>query len=386
MTDTMTETTTQTQGTDGTSVHVPLEGRAYDVRIGPGLLPRAGDLIAPLLHRPRVAILTDDTVAGLHLDPLRAGLSGAGIDSVALTLPAGESTKSWHYLTQTVDWMLSEKIERRDILIALGGGVIGDLGGFAAAVLRRGIRFVQVPTSLLAQVDSSVGGKTGINTSHGKNLVGAFHQPALVLADTDVLATLAPRDFLAGYGEVVKYGMLGDAGFFAWLERNGPALAAGDPAARVEAVARSVQMKADIVVRDETEQGDRALLNLGHTFGHALEAATGYSGRLLHGEGVAIGCALAFELSARLGLCPQEDPSRVRAHLKAMGMTTDLSDIPGDLPDADGLLELMGQDKKVIDGKLRFILARGIGDAFVTSDVPRDTVRGLLQDALAARD
>ncbi|MGR3803918.1 3-dehydroquinate synthase [Marinibacterium profundimaris] len=382
----MTETTTQTQGTDGTSVHVPLEGRAYDVRIGPGLLPRAGDLIAPLLHRPRVAILTDDTVAGLHLDPLRAGLSGAGIDSVALTLPAGESTKSWHYLTQTVDWMLSEKIERRDILIALGGGVIGDLGGFAAAVLRRGIRFVQVPTSLLAQVDSSVGGKTGINTSHGKNLVGAFHQPALVLADTDVLATLAPRDFLAGYGEVVKYGMLGDAGFFAWLERNGPALAAGDPAARVEAVARSVQMKADIVVRDETEQGDRALLNLGHTFGHALEAATGYSGRLLHGEGVAIGCALAFELSARLGLCPQEDPSRVRAHLKAMGMTTDLSDIPGDLPDADGLLELMGQDKKVIDGKLRFILARGIGDAFVTSDVPRDTVRGLLQDALAARD
>ncbi|OWU78028.1 3-dehydroquinate synthase [Marinibacterium profundimaris] len=367
-------------------MHVPLEGRAYDVRIGPGLLPRAGDLIAPLLHRPRVAILTDDTVAGLHLDPLRAGLSGAGIDSVALTLPAGESTKSWHYLTQTVDWMLSEKIERRDILIALGGGVIGDLGGFAAAVLRRGIRFVQVPTSLLAQVDSSVGGKTGINTSHGKNLVGAFHQPALVLADTDVLATLAPRDFLAGYGEVVKYGMLGDAGFFAWLERNGPALAAGDPAARVEAVARSVQMKADIVVRDETEQGDRALLNLGHTFGHALEAATGYSGRLLHGEGVAIGCALAFELSARLGLCPQEDPSRVRAHLKAMGMTTDLSDIPGDLPDADGLLELMGQDKKVIDGKLRFILARGIGDAFVTSDVPRDTVRGLLQDALAARD
>ena len=366
-------------------VHVPLEGRAYDVRIGPGLLPRAGELIATLLRRPRVAILTDETVAALHLDPLRAGLAQAGIDSVALSLPAGEATKSWPHLTQTVEWMLSEKIERRDILIALGGGVIGDLGGFAAAILRRGIRFVQIPTSLLAQVDSSVGGKTGINTSHGKNLVGAFHQPALVLADTDVLSTLTPRDFLAGYGEVVKYGMLGDADFFAWLEAHGPALAAGDPAARVEAGTRSVQMKADIVVRDETEQGDRALLNLGHTFGHALESATGYSARLLHGEGVAIGCALAFDLSSRLNLCPQEDPSRVRAHLSDMGMKSRLSDIDGDLPDADGLLDLMGQDKKVIDGQLRFILARGIGAAFVTSDVPRDTVRDLLRDALAER-
>ncbi|MAC82349.1 MAG: 3-dehydroquinate synthase [Rhodobacteraceae bacterium] len=365
-------------------VHVPLDTRAYDVRIGPGLLPRAGALIAPLLHRPRVAIVTDATVADLHLQPLQDGLKAAGIDSVALTLPAGEATKSWPYLTQTVEWMLAEKVERRDILIALGGGVIGDLAGFAAAILRRGVRFVQIPTSLLAQVDSSVGGKTGINTSHGKNLVGAFHQPALVLADTDVLATLTPRDFLAGYGEVVKYGMLGDAGFFAWLEENGPALASGDTAKRVEAVAKSVQMKADIVVRDETEQGDRALLNLGHTFGHALESATGYSSRLLHGEGVAIGCALAFDLSFRLGLCAQEDPSRVRAHLSDMGMKVNLSDIPGDLPDADGLLDLMGQDKKVIDGQLRFILARGIGDAFVTSDVPRDTVRTLLQDALAA--
>ncbi|MBB95838.1 MAG: 3-dehydroquinate synthase [Rhodobacteraceae bacterium] len=365
------------------TVHVPLGDRAYDVRIGPGLLSDAGTLIAPLLHRPRVAILTDDTVATHHLVPLQDALRAAGIDSTALTLPAGEATKSWPHLTRTVEWMLSEKIERRDILIALGGGVIGDLGGFAAAILRRGIRFVQIPTSLLAQVDSSVGGKTGINTPHGKNLVGAFHQPALVLADTDVLATLTPRDFLAGYGEVVKYGLLGDADFFAWLEINGPALARGDTAARVEAVARSVQMKADIVVRDETEQGDRALLNLGHTFGHALESATGYSDRLLHGEGVAIGCALAFELSARLGLCAQEDPSRVRAHLADMDMKARLSDIPGDLPDADALLDLMGQDKKVIDGQLRFILARGIGESFVTSDVPRDAVRELLADHLA---
>jgi 3-dehydroquinate synthase len=269
--------------------------------------------------------------------------------------------------------------------VAFGGGVIGDLVGFAAAILRRGVRFVQVPTSLLAQVDSSVGGKTGINTRHGKNLVGAFHQPSLVLADTDVLDTLAPRDFLAGYGEVVKYGLLGDADFFDWLEGQGPALAAGDKTARIEAVRRAVQMKADIVMRDETEQGERALLNLGHTFGHALEAATEYSDRLLHGEGVAIGCALAFELSARMGLCAQEAPSRVRAHLDAMGMKKDLADIPGDLPDAKSLLALMGQDKKVVAGRLNFILARGIGEAFVTGDVAPEDVRVVLEDALVAR-
>jgi 3-dehydroquinate synthase len=228
-----------------------------------------------------------------------------------------------------------------------------------------------------------VGGKTGINAPQGKNLIGAFHQPSLVLADTSVLATLPARDLLAGYGEVVKYGLLGDAGFFDWLEVNGPALAGGDMGLRVQAVTRSVQMKADIVARDETEQGERALLNLGHTFCHALEAATGYSGRLLHGEGVAIGCALAFELSARLGLCPQEDPGRVRAHLRAMGMKTDLADIPGPLPDAGALMTLMAQDKKVVDGRLQFILARGIGQAFATSDVPAGTVRTLLEDALA---
>ncbi|MDX1782300.1 MAG: 3-dehydroquinate synthase, partial [Thalassovita sp.] len=294
-------------------------------------------------------------------------------------------TKSWPHFTDTVEWLLDQKVERNDVVVALGGGVIGDLAGFAAAVLRRGVRFVQIPTSLLAQVDSSVGGKTGINSPHGKNLVGAFHQPSLVLADTEVLGTLTERDFLAGYGEVVKYGLLGDFEFFQWLEENASRAAGGDMAARIYAVKRSVEMKAEIVERDETEQGDRALLNLGHTFCHALEAATGYSDRLLHGEGVAIGCALAFEVSARMGLCPQEDPSRIRAHLREMGMKVDLADIPGDLPDSDGLLDLMAQDKKVIDGKLRFILARGIGQAFVTSDVDRDLVHKVLSEALDAR-
>ena len=363
------------------TVRVDLPGRAYDVRIGPGLLQEAAHHIAPLLHRPRVAIVADAHVADLHLETLLSGLEG--VQTSVLTVPQGEASKGWPQLERIVDWLLDEKIERRDVVVAFGGGVIGDLVGFAAAVLRRGVRFVQIPTSLLAQVDSSVGGKTGINARHGKNLIGAFHQPSLVLADTSVLDALTERDFLAGYGEVVKYGLLGDATFFQWLEANGPALAAGDEALRVAAVRRSVEMKAEIVMRDETEQGDRALLNLGHTFCHALEAATGYSDRLLHGEGVAVGCALAFELSSRLGLCSQEDPSRGRAHLRAMGMKTDLADIPGDLPGAEVLLELMGQDKKVIDGKLRFILARGIGDAFVTSDVPGDAVLDVLKDGLA---
>lgn len=367
------------------TVHVSLGERSYDVRIGPGLLAEAGQHIAPLLNRPRVAIVTEARVAGLHLAALQEALTADGIESEALVLPPGEATKSWAHLTETVEWLLDQKVERKDVVVAFGGGVIGDLAGFAASVLRRGVRFVQIPTSLLAQVDSSVGGKTGINSPHGKNLVGAFHQPSLVLADIDVLGTLAPRDFLAGYGEVVKYGGLGSLAFFEWLEANGPDLAAGDVEKRTEAVRRSVQMKADIVARDETEQGDRALLNLGHTFGHALEAATGYSDRLLHGEGVAIGCALAFETSARMGLMSQEAPSRFREHLAAMGMKRDLSDIPGDLPDADGLMELMKQDKKVEAGKLRFILARGIGEAFVTEDVDPGLIRGLLEEALAAR-
>ena len=363
-------------------VPVMLGARSYEVRIGQGLLQRAGAEIAPLLRRKRVAIVTDETVAAQHLPAFQAALAAEGIASTALSLPPGEQTKGWPQFSRTVDWLLAQKVERRDVVVALGGGVIGDLVGFAAAVLRRGVRFVQVPTTLLAQVDSSVGGKTGINSVHGKNLIGAFHQPVLVLADIDVLDTLPPRDFLAGYGEVVKYGLLGDAAFFDWLEGAAPGMARGDMAARLRAVTRSVEMKAGIVSRDETEEGERALLNLGHTFCHALEKATGYSDRLLHGEGVAIGCALAFELSQRLGLCSQEAPSRVRAHLKTMGMKTDLSDIPGDLPGPEALLALMGQDKKVVDGRLRFILARGIGETFVAEDVPPEMVVGLLKDAL----
>ncbi len=366
-------------------IHVPLGSRAYDVHVGLGLLARSGELVAPLLRRPRVAVITDEAVGALHLDALRAGLAAAGIEMTALALPPGEATKCWAELERVTEWLLAAQIERNDVVIALGGGVIGDLVGFSAAILRRGVRFVQIPTSLLAQVDSSVGGKTGINSAKGKNLIGAFHQPSLVLADIDLLATLKSRDFLAGYGEVVKYGLLGDTAFFDWLEGHAPDMAAGDTGARIHAVSRSVQMKADIVARDETEQGDRALLNLGHTFCHALEAATGYSDRLLHGEGVAIGCALAFELSARLGLCPQETPSRVRAHLRDMKMKVDLSDIKGDLPDAPSLLALMAQDKKVKDGRLHFILARDIGEAFVTSDVPPEAVLSVLEDALAAR-
>ena len=365
-------------------VPVALGVRSYEVRIGPGLIDRAGEEIAPLLRRKKVAIVTDDTVAPLHLARLTAALDSAGITATSLTLPSGEKTKGWDQLARATEWLLEQKVERRDIVVAFGGGVIGDLIGFAAAILRRGVRFVQIPTTLLAQVDSSVGGKTGINTAQGKNLVGSFHQPSLVLADTLVLESLPMRDFLAGYGEVVKYGLLGDAAFFDWLEEDGPQLYANREK-RQQAVLRSVQMKAEIVERDETEEGDRALLNLGHTFCHALEKATGYSDRLLHGEGVAIGCALAFELSQRLGLCSQEAPSRVRAHLRAMAMKVDLSDIPGDLPGPEALVALMGQDKKVVDGKLRFILARGIGEAFVTDQVPPDVVRSVLNDALRSR-
>ena len=363
-------------------VPVNLGARSYQVRIGEGLIGRLGVEIAPLLHRKRLAIVTDETVAATHLAAVLAALALQGIAAVTLALPPGEATKAWPQFTRTVEWLLDQKVERRDVVLALGGGVVGDLVGFACAVLRRGVRFVQVPTTLLAQVDSSVGGKTGINSVAGKNLIGAFHQPALVLADISVLDTLPPRDLLAGYGEVVKYGLMGDAAFFDYLAARGPALARFDHAVILKAVTRSVEMKAGIVERDETEEGERALLNLGHTFCHALEKATGYSDRLLHGEGVAVGCALAFELSQRMGLCGQEAPSRVRAHLKAMGMKTDLSDIAGELPDAEALVALMGQDKKVVDGRLRFILAHDIGQAFVAEDVPPEMVVKLLQDAL----
>lgn len=368
------------------SVHVGLAGREYDIVIGPDLISQAGVKIGPLLKRKKVFIVSEETVAGLHLSALQAGLASASVEEEHLILHPGESTKNWENLQRVVEWLIAQKAEREDLLVAFGGGVIGDLAGFAAAIVRRGIGFVQIPTTLLAQVDSSVGGKTGINSVNGKNLVGAFHQPRFVLADVDLLGTLSRRDFLAGYGEVAKYGMLGDAGFFEWLETNGSLIARGNIAARIEAVRWCCQMKADIVVRDETERGDRALLNLGHTFGHALEAATGYSDRLLHGEGVSVGCALAFELSQRLGLCSQEAPSRVRAHLDQMGMKKDLRDIAGDLPDADALIELMGQDKKVRNGQIAFILVRDIGESFVSRDVPMEVVRDLLAEALQNRN
>lgn len=367
------------------TVHVPLGERAYDVIIGGGLLAEAGAFCAPFLKRPRTVIVTDETVAGLHLAALQSGLSSAGIASEAIIVPAGEGSKNWATLEHVVEGLLAHQVERSDVVIAFGGGVIGDLAGFAAAILRRGVDFIQIPTSLLAQVDSSVGGKTGINSPLGKNLIGAFHQPKLVLADIDVLDTLSGREFLAGYGEVVKYGLLGDAGFFEWLEHAGPGLRDGDKTLRIEAVARSVAAKAGVVSRDEKEHGERALLNLGHTFGHALEAATGYSQRLLHGEGVSIGIGLAFALSARLDLCSQETPSRVLEHLAQMGMKRRLSDIEGDLPDADALITLMGQDKKVVDGALAFIVARSIGDTFLKRDVPMDAVRAVLVDALRER-
>jgi 3-dehydroquinate synthase len=362
-------------------LQVALGARSYDIVIGEELLGEAGALMDGLGVAGKVAVVTDKNVAGLHLSTLETGLSAAGIEMVALTLPPGEATKSWPHFSRTVDWLLEQKVERGDVVIALGGGVIGDLVGFAASVLRRGVRYVQIPTSLLAQVDSSVGGKTAINSEHGKNLIGAFHQPALVLADVTALDTLTPRDFLAGYGEVMKYGLLGDEDFFGWLEDNAPAMAAGDVEKRIYAVKRSCEMKAAIVARDETEQGERALLNLGHTFCHALEAATGYSDRLLHGEGVAVGCALAFEVSARMGLCSQEAPSRVRAHLAQMGLKADLRDIEGALPGPERLIGLMGQDKKVVRGTLNFIMAHGIGDAFVTSDVDLAVVKSVLEDS-----
>ncbi|MEM9012817.1 MAG: 3-dehydroquinate synthase [Pseudomonadota bacterium] len=367
------------------TLRVELGPRSYDILIGAGLMAEAGARLQPLLERPRVAILTDEIVAQHHLAPLEAALREAGIASSALALPPGEATKGWAGLQRAVDWLIAERIERGDLILALGGGVIGDLTGFAAAILRRGVGYAQVPTTLLAQVDSAVGGKTAINATAGKNLIGAFHQPRLVLSDTALLDTLPVREWRAGYGEVVKYGLLGDARFFEWLEQSGETLAAGDPAARRHAVQRSCEIKAAIVARDETERGERALLNLGHTFGHALEAATGYSDRLLHGEGVAIGCLLAFEVSARLGLCPQEAPSRVAAHLAAMGLKRRLADIPGELPDADGLIALMQQDKKMRDGAITFILARDIGEAFVAPALDLAPVRAVLTDALAAR-
>ncbi len=366
-------------------VDVALGERAYEVIIGSDLLPQAGALIAKKLGARKAAIVTDRNVAAHHLHTLEASFAADGRLRGSITLEPGETTKSFAQLGPLCERQLETRLERGDLVIALGGGVIGDLAGFAAAILRRGVRFVQIPTSLLALVDSSVGGKTGINTPQGKNLVGAFHQPSLVIADTALLATLSARQLRAGYAEVAKYGLLGDAAFFAWLEANWPAVMALDHQAIAHAVYRSVEMKARIVERDETETGERMLLNLGHTFGHALEAFTGFSNRLLHGEGVAIGMCLAFRLSEELQLVAPQTAARVAGHLKAVGLPTRIADIPGELPDAATLVRLMGQDKKVADGRLTFILARGIGDSFVTRDVDASRAAVFLEGVLADR-
>jgi 3-dehydroquinate synthase len=372
----------QPQAANGeTIVPVSLAERAYDIVIGHGALASLGKRVAALRPGARAAIVTDRTVAKHWLQQTEAVLGAGGITASRVVVAEGEGSKSYDGLREVTEALISARIERNDLVVALGGGVIGDLAGFAAAIVRRGVDFVQVPTTLLAQVDSSVGGKTGINSPHGKNLVGAFHQPILVIADTDVLDTLPPREFRAGYAEVVKYGVLGDAPFFAWLEANHTAVFTGG-AARQHAIAVSCRAKAAIVARDERETGDRALLNLGHTFGHALEAATGFSDRLLHGEGVAVGMVLAAELSAELGMIAPSDAARVGSHLAAAGLPTKLQDIAGfaqeGIGNADSLMALMAQDKKVKRGRLTFILLKALGQAVITSEVEPGNVHDFL--------
>lgn len=370
--------------TEPLSVHVALdEGRDYDILIGRGLVAGAGERVAALGAKA-AGIVTDSTVGDLYAGALRASLEEAGLRAGVVTVPPGEASKSYARFAEVCDALLALRIERGDLVIALGGGVVGDLAGFAAASLRRGVRFVQVPTSLLAQVDSSVGGKTGINSPHGKNLIGAFHQPRLVLADTASLDTLSEREMRAGYAEVAKYGLIGDEAFFAWCEAHWQGIFSGGPE-RDEAVAACCRAKAGVVIRDEREDGERALLNLGHTFGHALERITGYSSeRLVHGEGVAIGLALAFRFSARLGLCGGQEAGRVANHLALAGLPTRLQQVPGGSGDADAILDAMAQDKKVRDGALTFILARGIGQSFIAPGVDRAEVRAFLEAELAA--
>ena len=361
-------------------VHVPLGERSYDILIGPGLMARAGGEITSRIKGRRAAIVTDENVGSRYLDGLMDSLQTDGIEAVSVTLPAGEKTKSFDYLTKVCDVLLEARIERNDTVIALGGGVIGDLTGFAAGIVRRGVRFVQIPTSLLSQVDSSVGGKTGINARQGKNLVGIFNQPDLVLADTDVLDTLSEREFRAGYAEVAKYGLIDKPDFFEWLENNWRDVFAGG-AARIEAIAVSCQAKADVVAADERENGRRALLNLGHTFGHALEAATQYdSSRLVHGEGVSIGMVLAHRFSARMNLASPDLADRVEAHLKAVGLPTRMDQIPGELPPTEVLMDAIAQDKKVKSGRLTFILTRGLGQSFVADDVPASEVQRFIEE------
>jgi 3-dehydroquinate synthase len=368
-----------------TTVAVSLGERSYDIAIGRGLLASLGARIAKLRPRSKAVIVTDENVAHLHLAAAEAALAHAGVATHRVVVPPGEASKSYRVFEQVCEAVIASRMERDDLVIALGGGVIGDLTGFVASVVRRGIDYVQVPTSLLADVDSSVGGKTAIDSAHGKNLIGAFYQPILVLADTALLDTLPEREFRAGYAEVAKYGLLGDAPFFAWLENNWREVFGGGPA-REHAIAVCCRAKADIVARDERETGDRALLNLGHTFGHALEAACGYSDRLLHGEAIAIGMALAFDFSAtRQGLCTKAEAGRVNRHLAATGLPTRIQDIPAPLPAIGELMDLIAQDKKIKRGRLTFILVRGIGDAFIENGVDAAEVRTFLSEKLAER-
>ncbi len=364
-------------------IDVALGARAYKIIIGDGLTGEAGAHIGRLAPGAHCAIVTDERVAPLHLEPLQNSLAEAGLRATTILVPAGETSKSFSEFEHVCDAILAAHIERRDVVIAFGGGVIGDLAGFCAASVRRGLRLVQMPTTLLAQVDSSVGGKTAINSRHGKNLIGAFHQPSLVLADTSVLDTLSPREFRAGYAETIKYGLIGDRPFFDWLEANWRDVFAGGPA-RLTAIATSCAAKAAIVAADETEQGERALLNLGHTFGHAFERLVGYDGeRLVHGEAVAIGMVAAFRFSRQLGLCPGQDAVRVENHLRAVGLPTEIGDIPGLDAAPDAILAAMRQDKKVERGKLTFILARGVGESFIAKDVAEAEVRAFLGDEIA---
>ena len=362
-------------------VPVALGTRTYDIVIGRGLLASLGERIKNLRPDARVAIVTDETVAAHHLAAAEAALKAVDIDSAPILVPAGEGSKNYATFEKVCEAIIAARVERNDLVVALGGGVIGDLAGFAAACARRGLDFVQVPTTLLAQVDSSVGGKTGINSRQGKNLVGAFHQPVLVVADSALLDTLPKREFRAGYAEVAKYGLLGDAAFFAWLEKNWQDVFAGGPG-REHAIAVCCRAKAGIVARDERETGERALLNLGHTFGHALEAGCGFSDRLLHGEAVALGIALAFEFSAKKGLISAADAARVSAHLAAVGLPTHVKDVPGGVPPVDTLMDLISQDKKVKRGALTLILVRGIGQAFIEKNVDAGKVRAFLTDKL----
>ncbi len=363
-------------------ISVAIAGAPYDVRIEAGLLRRAGEHCRPFLRGNKALVITDAQVAAQWRAPVEASFSGAGIASEWLELPAGETTKSWHFLAQTVDWLLAREIERKDNVIALGGGVIGDLTGFAAAVVKRGCGFIQLPTTLLAQVDSSVGGKTAINTARGKNLVGAFHQPSLVLADPLALDTLPPRELRAGYAEVIKYGLIDDAAFFAWCEANGTNLLAGNAAAREHAIAVSVAAKARIVAADEKETaGLRALLNLGHTFGHALEAETRFSDRLIHGEAVALGMVLAARFSVDQGLMPSSDAQRIAAHVAVSGLPAELRELGLDC-DGEKLVSHMLHDKKMEAGRLPFLLMRGIGQSFLAKDVDLGEVTRFLDGEL----